>query len=196
MSATENKVFYGLSNVYIVPVTSVTDGVPTYGTPFKLPGAVSWSEEPAGENAPFRADNSNYYMAYGNDGYTGDLEVALVNKDFHQKILGEVAGANGEAIEVVQGEAIPFALILQIEGDKEATRHVYPYCTAGRPTTDHATTEEGAITPGTETITITAEPIKITGFSKKVPKYRVPASASNYDTILSTFSLPTAATSA
>lgn len=191
----ENKVFYGLSNVHIVPVTAVSNGVPTYGTPFKLPGAVAWGEEPEGENTPFRADNTNYYVSAGNDGYTGDLEVARVIDEFATKIYGMKTGSNGELIEVVTAEAKPFAMIVQIEGDQGATRYVYPWCTAERASADHATTEEGAIEPGTETIPVSCKPLYIDGIGDVV-KYRVKKDAANYDTILSTFALPTSVTSA
>ncbi len=193
---TENKIFYGLSKVYIVPITAMTNGVPTYGTPFALPGAVSWGEEPEGENTPFRADNTDYYVSVGNDGYSGDLEVARVNDDFNTKIYGMKTGSKGELIEVVQGEATKFALIMQIEGDQSACRYVYPCCTAGRASADHETTEEGAIEPGTETIPVSAKPVDVTGFTEKVVKYRVPSTASNYDSMLTTFALPTMSTSA
>lgn len=191
----ENKVFYGLSNVHIVPVTDVNDGVPVYGTPFHFPGAVAWGEAPEGENAPFRADNTDYFVSAGNDGYTGDLEVARVIDQFAREIYGFLDGSNGEFIEVAKPEATPFAMIVQIEGDQEATRHVYPWCTAERASADHATTEEGAIEPGTETIPVACKPLHVDGIGDLV-KYRVPASAANYDTILTTFTLPTVSTSA
>ena len=82
-------------------------------------------------------------------------------------------------------------MVLQIEGDQNATRHVYPYCTAGRPSSDHSTTEEGSIEPGTETIPVTCKPIAVDGIAKKVVKYRIPQGASTYDSILETFALPT-----
>ena len=187
----ENKIFYGLSGVHIAPITAMTDGVPTYGAVFAFPGAVSWGQNAEGENSTFRADNIDYYTQAGNDGYTGDLVVARVIDEFAQKIYGQLTGANGELIEVVQGEAVAFGMVLQIEGDQNATRHVYPYCTAGRPSADHSTTEEGSVTPGTETIPVTCKPIAVNGIEKKVVKYRIPQGASNYETILTNFSLPT-----
>lgn len=187
--ANNNKVYFGLSNVHYVPISAMTDGTPTYKTPVKFPGAVSWGPEAEGENSTFRADNIDYYVTYGNDGYTGDLEVARVIDAFSKDILGMVEGTNGELIEVVKAEATPFAMIIQIEGDKSSARWVYPYCTASRPSTEHSTTEEGTIEPGTETLSITARPVKVG--DKMVTRYRIDADASNYDTILTTFALPT-----
>lgn len=187
----ENKIFYGLSGVHIAPITAMNDNVPTYGEVFAFPGAVSWGQKAEGENSTFRADNIDYYVQAGNDGYTGDLEVARVIDEFAKKIYGQLTGANGELIEVVQGEAVAFGMVLQIEGDQKATRHVYPYCTAGRPSADHGTTEEGSVKPGTETIPVTVKPVSVTGIDKKVVKYRIPQGASTYESILETFALPT-----
>ena len=173
----ENKIFYGLSGVHIAPITAMTNGVPTYGAVFALPGAVSWGQNAEGENSTFRADNIDYYTQAGNDGYTGDLVVARVIDEFAQMIYGQLTGANGELIEVVQGEAVAFGMVLQIEG--------------GRPSADHGTTENGSVTPGTETVPVTCKPIAVNGIAKKVVKYRIPQGASNYETILTNFSLPT-----
>lgn len=190
----ENKVYFGLSGAHVVPISKMTSGVPTYKTPFKFPGAVAWGPEPNGENSTFRADNIDYYVNPGNNGYDGDFEVARVVDDFNKEIFGMETGTANELIEVVQAEAVPFALIVQIEGDQHADRWVYPYCTADRPSAEHGTTEEGAIEPGTETIPIKVRPVKIG--DKMVTRYRVPADSTAYDTILEDFALPTIATSA
>ena len=192
--ATENKVFYGLSNAHYVPITEMGDNGPTYGTPVHFPGSVAWGPEPEGESTPFRADNIDYFISPGNNGYSGDWEVARVIDAFAKAVYGMEEGTNGELVEVVQGEAKPFALIVQIEGDKSASRWVYPYCTAERPSAEYGTTEDGTIEPGTETIPVTVRPVKCG--DKMITRYRISADATNYDTILTTFALPTFTTSA
>ena len=87
---TENKVKFGLSNVHIAKITEA-EGAITYGTPFAMPGAVSLSVDPEGETTPFYADNIKYYIATSNQGYTGDLEIAMTPDEFLIQILGQVA---------------------------------------------------------------------------------------------------------
>lgn len=148
-----NKVKYGLSNCYYA-VLDESDG--TYGTPVALPGAVNLSLDQQGETNKFRADNIDYYVSISNNGYEGDLELALIPDSFLVDVMGEVVdGTTGIQYEVADAKPMPFALLFQFEGDDKATRHVLYYCKATRPTVASQTTEE-TIEPVTETISITA----------------------------------------
>ena len=55
-----NKVQYGLKNVYYATVTVGTNSV-TYGTPVAWPGAVSLSLSAEGDTNDFYADNIKYF---------------------------------------------------------------------------------------------------------------------------------------
>ena len=94
MPDTNNKVKFGLSNVHVAKITE-QDGEITYGTPFAMPGAVALSAEPEGETTPFYADNIQYYVAVSNNGYTGELELAMAVKEFLTQILGQQEDTNG-----------------------------------------------------------------------------------------------------
>ena len=79
MALQKNKVKFGLNKVHWAKITAWSDdGVPTFATPVRLPGAVSLSIDANGENENFYADNSVYYVINNNAGYDGDLEVALI----------------------------------------------------------------------------------------------------------------------
>ena len=51
-----NKVKFNLWNVYYAPLLTNTASKIEYGTPIAIPGAVSLSLDPTGENTPFYAD--------------------------------------------------------------------------------------------------------------------------------------------
>ena len=58
-----NKVRFGLKNAHWAKMTGIgEDGKPTYETPEKMPGAVSLSIDPDGENENFYADDGVYYV--------------------------------------------------------------------------------------------------------------------------------------
>lgn len=156
MPDTSNKVKFGLSNVHIAKITE-TDGAITYGTPFAMPGAVSLTAEPEGETTPFYADNIQYYVAVSNNGYTGDLEIAMTVKEFLTQILGQQEDTNGAIFESSDDVNARFALMGEIEGDAKKRRFVYYDCTATRPSAEMNTIEDTK-EPQTDTISITMTP--------------------------------------
>lgn len=164
------KVKYGLSNVYY-SVATIDDSThaATYATPVAFPGAVSMSLDSQGELTPFRADNVDYWVGNSNNGYEGDLEMALITDSFRKDILGQVEDDGGALVELKDVEAVHFALLFQFEGDDKATRHVLYNCTATRPAAAGQTTEE-TIEPQTETVNIKASSIYNESFGKEVVK--------------------------
>lgn len=148
-----NKVKFGLSNVHIAPITYSGNTV-TYGTIFDLPGAVNLSLDPAGESADFYADNTKYFSDAPNQGYTGTLEIALINDNFKEKILGQYKDANGAFIENKDDTFTDFALGCQFEGDSVGTRYWFYQCSVTRPTVASQTIETSK-TPVTDTLNIT-----------------------------------------
>lgn len=152
----ENKVKFGLSNVHIAKITEV-DGAITYGTPFAMPGAKSLTADPEGETTPFYADNIKYYIATSNQGYTGDLEVAMLVKDFFTQILGQTEDNNGALFENADDTTARFALMGEIDGDAKKRRFVYFDCTATRPGSEMNTIEESK-EPQTDKVSISMNP--------------------------------------
>ena len=150
---TKNKVQFGLSNVHIAKITE-QDGAITYGTPFAMPGAKGLSADPEGDTTPFYADNIKYYIAVANNGYTGDLEIAMTPEEFLTQILGQEKDTNGALIESASDVNARFALMGEIDGDVKKRRFVYFDCTATRPSAEMNTVEESK-EPQTDTISIT-----------------------------------------
>lgn len=152
-----NKIKYGIQNVYYAKATDDGNGTLTYATPVALKGAVSISLDASGETSTFYADNIAYYTTNANNGYSGDLEVALIPDTFRQNILGESLDAKGMYLEHSDDKPSEFALLFQFEGDENATRHCLYRCIASRASVSGSTQEE-TIEPQTETLTLTAMP--------------------------------------
>ncbi len=152
----QNKVKFGLSNVHIAKIIEES-GTITYGKPFAMPGAISLTADPEGETTPFYADNIKYYIATSNQGYTGDLEIAMTPEEFLKEILGQTQDINGALIESADDVNARFALMGEIEGDSKKRRFVYYDCTATRPSAEMNTVEESK-EPQTDTISITMSP--------------------------------------
>lgn len=169
MPNTPNKIKYGIKNVYYAVATIGSDGTATYSTPVALKGAVSLSMDPQGDTNKFYADNIVYYTSVANNGYEGDLELALIPDKFLTDILGMVKNSDEVIYEDAGAEPVHFALMFQFEGDQKATRHVLYNCTAARPTAA-GNTKEDSIEPQTETITITATTIYVAALQKDIPK--------------------------
>ena len=165
-----NKVKFGLSNVHIAKITRATDqqGNPTitYGTPFALPGAVNLTLDAEGDSADFFADNTKYFSSAANNGYSGSLEVALINDQFRADILGETADTKGAYVENKDDTIADFALGFQIEGDSKGRRFWFYNVSANRPSTASQTIESSK-EPVTDTLDITAS-ARITDGNVKV----------------------------
>lgn len=159
-----NKVKYGLKNVHYAPIT-ITDGVVSYGTPVKLPGAVSLVANPTGDKTTFYADDVAYFVANANNGYEGTLELSLVPDVFKKDILGNKEDENGVLFEDSQAIAKDFALLFEFVGDANATRHAFYNVNAARPNVE-STTKGQNIEVKTETIAITASPAVDSGLVK------------------------------
>lgn len=152
----KNKVKFGLTRVHYAKIKSYDEnGVPTYDTPVRLPGAVSLSIDASGEPENFYADNGVYYVINNNSGYEGDLEVALIPTDFLTNILNEILDSNGVLVETNDAETVEFALLFEFSGDKHKIRHVFYRCSVTRPATESSTTEEDTEVQ-TETLSLTA----------------------------------------
>lgn len=153
-----NKVKFGLKNCHYAKAAFDEDGNVTYDTPKKIPGAVSLSLDAEGDVEPWYADDGVYYTCSVNNGYTGELEIALVPESFAKDILHEEEDSNGVFAENSDVEIEHFALLFEFNGDVRKTRHVIYNCTCTRPGIESSTTEDSK-EPQTDSLDLTATPL-------------------------------------
>ena len=187
-----NKVKFNLWNVYYAPLLTNTASKIEYGTPIAIPGAVSLSLDPTGENTPFYADGCEYYTISNNMGYSGDLEIALIPESFRVDILKESPDSNKVLIENKDINVGKFALLFRFDGDIRAINHVMYNCSVSRPKIGSKTNEESKEVQ-TETLTISAKPL-VKGYVKAKTGDSTPQSV--YDNWFKSVYLPVAAAAA
>lgn len=94
-----------------------------WDAPVAIPGAVSFSLEPQGDVSPFYADGMVYYNAVANNGYSGDLEMAMFPKDFLTAVFGMTEGTTSKVLtENSKTEPKSFALLFEEDGDTTGTK--------------------------------------------------------------------------
>lgn len=164
MANSQNKVEFGISNLYIGTYSVGANGTVTLGTPYKQKGAVSFSPEEQSEANNFYADNVIYYSSYSGGSFEGDLEVAKYDDQFKTQFLGYVELADGGIANVKGAEKPDVYIMFQVEGDAESRRVIMYNCSLGGINREYNTIEE-AKEPTTETIPVTVSGDNGTGIS-------------------------------
>jgi len=155
-----NKVTFGLEQVHIAFVDTALPTPPAWETPIAIPGAVRFTPTPQGEESTFYADNGPYFVYTSNNGYTAELEMALIPDSVLAEMLGWEIDSNGMLVEIADGQPKEFALMGQVQGDQKNRRFVYYRCKASRPAKEHTTKAEST-TPNTDVLNLVILPIEI-----------------------------------
>lgn len=151
----KNKVKFNLSNVHFAPLVEDENGTISWDTPIPIPDAVSISLDPEGELESFYADGIEYFIVNSNQGYAGDLEIALIPESFRTGILNETSDSNNVLVENSNSQVGHFALLFEFDGDQKKIRHVMYNCSASRPSIA-SKTNEASKEVQTEKLTIKA----------------------------------------
>ena len=154
----ENKVKFNLKNVHYAKLNVDSEGVVTYEKPVAIPGGVELSLDAKGDTEEFYADGMVYYTSTANNGYEGDLEIALVPLSFETDILGNSLDDNKVSVENSNTESSEFALLFEFDGDIKSVRYVLYRCKATRPSVASKTNEDKKEVQ-TEKLSLKASPI-------------------------------------
>lgn len=167
----KNKVKFGLKNVHAALVTFDDNGYPTFAIPRRIFGAVNLSLEKEGDPTKFYADDSDYYDINNNNGYGGDLEIAMIPEWFRTDILGDIKDSNGVLIENADAPTVYFALLFEFTGDTKGIRHVLYKTSVTRPKIE-GKTKEDSVEVKTDVLTLSSVPCKfnINGQDVMTPK--------------------------
>lgn len=142
MNKEENKVQFNLKNVHYAILTSGGDA-PAWAAPVHVPGAVTLTLDPQGDVTPFYADGIVFYQSVANNGYSGDLEIARFPDQMLKDIWGfEEVTEDHVLIENVKAEPKSFALLYQIDGDKDNQFYCLYNCSGTRPGIGGSTNKE------------------------------------------------------
>ena len=154
LGATENKVQFNIKNVHYAVLDDSGES-PSWGTPVHVPGAVSLSLDQQGEVTPFYADGIVYYQSANNNGYSGDLEMARLIDQMRIDIWGAIQTQDQVLMENANSKVNAFALLFEIDGDKNEDYYCLYNCTATRPGIAGQTSTDTK-EPQTQTTTISA----------------------------------------
>lgn len=159
-STDTNKVHYDLQNVFVAELTLDDSDVATFGTPKRLPGAISMDLSAQGDNVTLRADGINYYVNNSNQGYQGDLTLAMVPDWFRAEFLGQTISTKDKVLveNAKTDQPKMFALLYEFQGDAHARRHVLYNCLAARPNLA-GENKDNQREADTEALTLTASPL-------------------------------------
>lgn len=155
----ENKVRFGLKNVYYAILTDGTESTNnSWATPVAVKGAVSLTLDSNSSDGTFYADNISYYKTFANNGYSGTLEMARINDSMLKDVWGMTL-SNGVLYEATGVAPKAFALLFQIEGDENAELNVlYRVVPTSKPSAGSQTVEE-TVDPVTQSFDFEALPL-------------------------------------
>lgn len=160
---------YGINKMYYA-VRTETNGVYSYGTPVRLPGARQITINAEGTNEKFYADNGVYFIADSNSGKSGSVELVGLNDAALTDLFGYITDANGVVLEDADAHAADVALLFECENDgPNPTRFVMYDVKFTRPSEEH-NTKEDSVSPDTLSMDYEAAPTELawgTGETKK-----------------------------
>ena len=161
----KNKVEFGLSEIHVGTFTVDAQGDVTLGEPYKLPGAVSLSLDPEGDENAFYADDVKYWSNYQDNGLSGSLEMARFPDEFKVRFMGHKVLADGGIASIKGVEKPPVYIAFQGKGDAQKRRTILYNVTLGGIKTEAGTVEDKT-EPKTQSMDISVNGDNKTGITR------------------------------
>ena len=139
----KNKVEFGTSNFHMGLYTIDTNGKAKLEAPIHVPGMRALSLEAESEESKFFADDVVYYSDFTDNGFKGDLYMALFPDEFKLKFLNFAELTDGGIAQVKGMPAKNVYFAFEGKGDKERRRHIFFNASLGAIKREHKTIEEG-----------------------------------------------------
>ncbi len=154
----ENKVQFSFKNVYYALLNDGTKA--TWETPVPIPGGVDLSLEFEGEINKFYADGVVFYQSPSDSGYSGSATFARIPEQMLKDVWGfEEDETDFVLTEKAGVEPKPFALLFQIDGDKNNQLYCWYNCSATKPSVTAETTTDTK-EPTTQELAIAVAPLQ------------------------------------
>lgn len=190
-----NRIEYGLSKCFFAPLTKTTSATTgevtyTYSEPVALVGIQAMTRNPEGESTSYYADDTPYFVATSNNGYSGELTFIKMTDQIRKVIFKDEESSNGLLVERADVMPAEGALIFECKGDTKRTRHVFYDVTFERSSEENKTKED-KVEPTTCKVPFTSVPIEYKG--KQIVKAKCIEGSTSYDSFFESVVLPTAA---
>lgn len=189
MSNDKNKVEYGLDRVTLFELKEDDAGKVTYGDPYPLDGAVSFTADKEGDQYAVYADNGVWFKRNNDNGYSGTYTVMNLTDEDRIFIFGDERDGEGAIVEVSNAPTKRFGVALRCEGDAAQVVHQFFDVSFERPSLDANTIEE-SIEVSPLSMNYTAVPIEVAD-GKRAAKRRFVKGDAGYANALTSMALPT-----
>lgn len=184
-----SKVLFNIKKVQFSKITATgEDGLPTYGTPIKVPGAVSLSTENESSKETKYADGIAYYVTSGSNSYSGTLEIVNFSDEVLQDIFGWKKDSNGNLVEI-DGNSENFAMQFAVDSEDGEVYFTFYNCSATKPSNNFQTKEASA-TINNQSVTLTLIPITLADGTSIIKSF-AGKSATGYSKYFDAVTVPT-----
>ncbi len=138
----DNIIEFGIENLHYAIMNRSEDGQITYGTPKRIPNAVSVNLKVSGNEFKKYADNRLVKSTFAKTGYNGDIVITNTSDDMLIEVFGDKKDENGVLVENADAKTKEVALLVEFDGDEKKARHVLYNVKLGRPSIEYETKTE------------------------------------------------------